>query len=131
MLDRKEPNFQLAAELLRIAELEAELKSLEDRYASEKQNDMREYREMEAQLKLEQQSVNELSLANQELNRKLTLLIKGIVVVDTLISASHGVYGFFLDGDGSPWDDLRRGGRFEEWLLPFDDALDAIKEAEK
>jgi hypothetical protein len=32
------------------------------------------------------------------------------------------VYGLHLNGDGAPWDSLRTGGFFEEWLLDFDKA---------
>lgn len=40
-----------------------------------------------------------------------------------LMNDSHGVVGLHLNGDEAPWDELRTGGRFEEWLSPFDAAL--------
>lgn len=40
-----------------------------------------------------------------------------------LINDSRGVVGLHLNGDEASWDELRTGGRFEEWLSPFDDAL--------
>jgi hypothetical protein len=53
-------------------------------------------------------------------------LERGIRAVEELIGDSRGVYGLHRNGDVSPWDELRTSGRFEEWLLDFDAALDAI-----
>lgn len=53
-------------------------------------------------------------------------LEEGIKAVDGLISDSHGVAGLHLNGDIAPWDELRTGGRFEEWLKPFDAALAGV-----
>lgn len=43
--------------------------------------------------------------------------------VRDLIENSEGVYGLHQNGDFSPWDELRTGGHFEEWLINFDEAL--------
>jgi hypothetical protein len=48
---------------------------------------------------------------------------KGLEAVATLIDESRGVEGLHLNGDIAPWDELRTGGRFETWLLDFDNAL--------
>lgn len=50
-------------------------------------------------------------------------LRKGISAVDALISESEGVAGLHLNGNIAPWDELRSGGRYEEWLCDFDEAL--------
>lgn len=43
--------------------------------------------------------------------------------VADLINDSHGVAGLHLNGDVAPWDELRTGGPYEEWLVAFDTAL--------
>lgn len=48
---------------------------------------------------------------------------KGLAAIQSLIADSRGVVGLHLNGDVAPWDELRTGGRFEEWLLDFDDAM--------
>lgn len=50
-------------------------------------------------------------------------LRSGLKAVEDLMADSYGVYGLHLNGDVAPWAELRTGGRFEEWLLAFDDAL--------
>ena len=47
----------------------------------------------------------------------------GLQAVADLINESSGVDGLHLNGDTAPWADLQTGGRFEEWLTPFDDAV--------
>ena len=54
----------------------------------------------------------------------------GIHAVRDLIADSEGVAGLHLNGDMAPWDELRTGGRFEEWLKPFDDAIAGTPNAE-
>jgi hypothetical protein len=63
----------------------------------------------------------------QKLERELSIARKGLVAVADLIDQSEGVYGLHLNGDGAPWADLRTGGGFEEWLVAFDDALNAAR----
>ena len=53
-----------------------------------------------------------------------TKLVRGINAVADLIDNSTGVDGLHLNGDIAPWDELRTGGMFEEWLVDFDEALE-------
>lgn len=48
---------------------------------------------------------------------------KGLDAVTDLIAESHGVAGLHLNGDIATWDELRKGGRFDTWLIDFDEAL--------
>lgn len=61
--------------------------------------------------------------------RRIEELEKGIDSVLSLINESYGVDGLHLNGDVAVWDELRTGGRFEEWLIDFDAAIldDACK----
>ena len=54
---------------------------------------------------------------------KVAILKAGLAAVEGLIGQSKGVYGLHLNGDPSPWEELRTGGVYEEWLLEFDAAL--------
>jgi hypothetical protein len=56
---------------------------------------------------------------------RIKVLEAGIKSVEELIADSEGVYGLHLNGDGAPWESLRAGGSFEEWLLDFDKAQEA------
>jgi hypothetical protein len=60
----------------------------------------------------------------EALRAEVARLRKGIAAVSSLIDESRGVTGLHLNGDEAPWDELRTGGRFEEWLLDFDAALE-------
>jgi len=51
-------------------------------------------------------------------------LRKGLNAVAALIKESYGVSGLHLNGDIASWDELRTGGRFEDWLIDFDTAID-------
>lgn len=61
--------------------------------------------------------------------RRHIILVEGLLAVEALINESRGVFGLHLNGDSSPWDELRTGGRFEGWLSKFDEAL-AIAQAD-
>jgi hypothetical protein len=50
-------------------------------------------------------------------------LREALQAVASLIDESDGVAGLHRNGDIAPWSELRTGGRFEEWLAPFDAAL--------
>jgi hypothetical protein len=50
----------------------------------------------------------------------------GLTAVELLIEQSAGVDGLHLNGDMAPWDELRRDGRYCEWLNDYDAARDAI-----
>jgi len=52
----------------------------------------------------------------------------GILAVADLIDESRGVLGLHLNGDPASWSDLRTGGRFEEWLREFDEALELSRQ---
>ena len=47
--------------------------------------------------------------------------------VTELIGFSHGVDGLHMNGDVAPWEDLRSGGRYEGWLIEFDEALETLR----
>jgi hypothetical protein len=49
----------------------------------------------------------------------------GLLAVANLIDNSAGVDGLHLNGDVASWESLRTGGRFEDWLVKFDVALNA------
>lgn len=50
----------------------------------------------------------------------------GLTEVACLMDNSTGVAGLHLNGDIAKWSDLRTGGKFETWLLGFDDALELV-----
>ena len=47
--------------------------------------------------------------------------------VTELIGFSYGVDGLHMNGDVAPWEDLRYGGRYESWLVEFDEALEVLR----
>jgi hypothetical protein len=55
---------------------------------------------------------------------KVTRLKEGLRAVELLINESSGVDGLHMNGDTATWDELRKGGRYEEWLRDFDEALE-------
>ncbi|MFH5949287.1 hypothetical protein [Roseomonas xinghualingensis] len=61
-----------------------------------------------------------------EVERLREALANLVADVDALIGSSGGVYGLHLNGDVAPWEELCRGGRFEEWLTRLEDARAAI-----
>ena len=66
----------------------------------------------------------------RELAEKTRLLAesrKGLNSVVDLINDSHGVTGLHLNGDVAQWEELRTGGRFEDWLIDFDAAIKESK----
>lgn len=51
-----------------------------------------------------------------------------------LMHSSYGVAGLHSSGDVATWDELCRGGKYEEWLKAFDDfddAVDALRAARR
>ena len=62
-----------------------------------------------------------------ELERELAVARKGLEAVASLIAESHGVGGLHHNGEFAPWTELRTGGEFEDWLVAFDDALNAAR----
>jgi hypothetical protein len=68
--------------------------------------------------------IERLERERDALIAKNEALRKGLNAVAALINDSHGVTGLHLNGDIAPWDELRTGGRFEDWLIDFDNAMD-------
>ena len=58
------------------------------------------------------------------LSEVIAKLVRGINAAADLIDNSTGVEGLHLNGDVAPWSELRTGGRFESWLVDFDEALE-------
>lgn len=59
-----------------------------------------------------------------ELRAENGRLKAGIEDVAELIDESFGVARLHQNGDVAPWDDLLAGGRYEEWLMNFSQALE-------
>lgn len=59
----------------------------------------------------------------EDTRKDAELYRKGLTAIAQLISESYGVAGLHRNGDVAPWEELRTGGRFEDWLLDFDNAL--------
>ena len=55
---------------------------------------------------------------------EIARLRRAVDAVRALIAESQGVAGLHLNGDVATWDELLRGGRFEEWLGPLSDAIE-------
>ncbi len=55
--------------------------------------------------------------------REIEELRKGLAAALALIEDSYGVAGLHLNGDVAPWHELRTGGRYEDWLFDFDQAV--------
>ena len=53
---------------------------------------------------------------------RIQKLNKAIESVRGLINQSEGVAGLHLNGDIATWEELQRGGRFEERLIDFNEA---------
>lgn len=71
---------------------------------------------------------DDLCMAEEQivfLQQRVEVLRKGLLAVETLIDNSRGVTGLHMNGDEAPWDSLRTGGYFEDWLTAFDEALAA------
>jgi hypothetical protein len=56
---------------------------------------------------------------------EIELLRAGLVAVKAVIDTSDGVVGLHKNGAIAPWDDLLSGGRYEEWLREFSEAVKA------
>ena len=63
------------------------------------------------------------------LQRKVKELESVLNSVEVLMDESDGVCGLHFNGDNAPWSELLEGGRFEEWLIDFSQALNSAKEA--
>lgn len=69
-------------------------------------------------------AANEIENMSQE-NESMK---QGLYCVADLIDNSNGVAGLHKNGDIAEWGELREGGRFEEWLIDFDVALEDISD---
>ena len=58
-------------------------------------------------------------------------LIDGLRTIECLIDSTNGVDGLHNNGDFARWETLRTGGRFEGWLMAFDDALEIASKIEQ
>lgn len=80
------------------------------------------------------QTDSQIPVRSSDLVRRLesdnARLRAGLKAVEDLMSDSYGVAGLHLNGDIAPWKELRKGGRFEEWLLAFDAALSPNDQAD-
>jgi len=66
----------------------------------------------------------------ESVTKQRDALLGGVQSVESLINESTGVTGLHLNGDTALWNELRTGGRFESWLIAFDEALAASGEKE-
>jgi len=48
----------------------------------------------------------------------------GLTAVRDLIEESYGVAGLHLNGDVAPWSELLEGGKYEDWLVKFSEAME-------
>ena len=62
---------------------------------------------------------------DDQLRKDAERMKEGLDAVEVLIDNSSGVAGLHQNGDVASWRELRTGGRFEAWLLAFDEAIDA------
>ena len=83
-----------------------------------------------AQLEDAQGEIRDLRATEAGLRERVKALEFGLSEVETLMNESEGVAGLHLNGDVAPWSELRSGGRFEEWLLGFDEARALLEKKE-
>lgn len=55
------------------------------------------------------------------------ILLSAVNAIAQLIDESAGVAGLHRNGDMATWAELRRGGRFESWLIDVDKAFDEME----
>ena len=61
-------------------------------------------------------------------NELLGKLIVGMRSVEDTMAESSGIYGLHLNGDVAEWCELMNGGRFCEYMEPFNDGIIRIDE---
>lgn len=86
--------------------------------------------ELITQLEDAQGEIRALRATEAGLRERVKELQFGLSEVEKLMDESHGVAGLHLNGDVAPWSELRSGGRFETWLLGFDEALALLEKKE-
>ena len=62
----------------------------------------------------------------EDLTAENSKLREGISAIAALIRSSDGVVGLHKNGDVAGWDELMKGGEFEDWLAPLDAAIDVL-----
>jgi len=72
--------------------------------------------------------LNEIDRLHAEREALWVMVGELVWSLDDLIAASTGVDGLHLNGDVAPWEELREGGNFQEWLQPFDEARRRLAE---
>jgi hypothetical protein len=72
------------------------------------------------------EAVARLAVAEKRTADLEAALHSALIAIDTLINESKGVDGLHLNGDMAPWGDLIAGGKYEEWLLPLEEARAAL-----
>ena len=85
--------------------------------------------ELQSDLQGTELSRESLQAENESLRRDAEVYKDGLLAVVNLIESSLGVYGLHLNGELAPWDTLRTGGGYEDWLQSLDAAVDAIDKA--
>lgn len=86
-------------------------------------------RDADLVLSIAAQRIAALEESERRLREALTTAQAGLQLVADLIDESTGVAGLHLNGDLTPWDELRNGGRFDSWLFQFDAALNDVNKA--
>ena len=77
--------------------------------------------DLRAEVELAKSESRKARKRTAELNAEVERLREAVNAVFDLIEESHGVTGLHLNGDVAPWDELLRGGRYEDWLAPLSD----------
>ena len=65
--------------------------------------------------------------SNDEILEALKMLTYSL---EDLIQNSDGVAGLHQNGDIASWNDITLGGRFEGWLMAFDEAKELLEKLE-
>lgn len=78
-------------------------------------------------LKLAAKSTEKTETSEMTDQDRIKLLEDGLMAVLALIDESKGVVGLHQNGDHASWEELRTGGEFEDWLAPFDRAVNSFQ----
>lgn len=124
MMNQTNPSSPYA----RIAELETEIERSKQyhRMIELEKGNFRLRQELAEQKRLTElvyRAADPLKEQLAECQAREKVLREALDVVAALIAETSGVVGLHLNGDFSPWSDLLEGGRFEEWLVGFSEAL--------
>lgn len=75
----------------------------------------------------DEQEIARITAQRDELLAENKTLKAAWLAVADLIDNSDGVAGLHKNGDVATWGELSAGGRYESWLLGFDEASKLIK----